>query len=263
MKTEELTAAPVVLLQVTDPHLHANAASKMRGVTTYETFLAVLEHAQRNVGWPPDAIIATGDLVQDESREGYRRFCSCLDDLGVPVYCIPGNHDDPTLMAEVLAAPPFHVGGATKLGAWRLIFLSTYVKGEDAGAVGADGLAELDRQLIAHPDDPTLICMHHQPVPMGSAWLDGVGLRDAAQFLQVVDAHANVRCVVWGHVHQASDRMRGNVRFLSTPSTCSQFRPSSDFFALDDRPPGLRWIELFPDGKLQSEVVWVGLENRR
>jgi Icc protein len=99
--------------------------------------------------------------------------------------------------------------------------------------------------------------MHHQPLPMGSAWLDGVGLRDAAEFLKVVDGHDNVRVVLWGHVHQASDRQRGAVRFLSTPSTCSQFLPGSDFFALDDRPPGLRWLELHADGSVNTEVAWV------
>lgn len=257
MKNEETKAAAAVVLQVTDPHLHANAASKMRGVNTYDTFLAVLKHVQRDHRWPPDAIIATGDLVQDESRQGYERFRSCLDGLGVPVFCIPGNHDDPALMAEVLGRPPFQVGGDTVLGAWRLIFLSTYMKGEDAGAVGNDALTALDRQLSAHSDNPTLICMHHQPVPMGSAWLDGVGLMDAAAFLQVTDKHAHVRGIVWGHVHQASDRQRGDVRLLSTPSTCAQFLPGHDFFALDNRPPGCRWISLLDNGRIETALDWL------
>jgi Icc protein len=99
--------------------------------------------------------------------------------------------------------------------------------------------------------------MHHQPLNMGSAWLDGVGLRDADRFLEILDAHSNVRGVVWGHVHQASDRTRGSVRFLSAPSTCSQFLPSSDFFAIDSRPPGMRWLMLQAGGKIDTEVVWV------
>lgn len=257
MKSEEANAAAAVLLQVTDPHLHANAASKMRGVNTYDTFLAILEHVQRDRRWPPDAIVATGDLVQDESREGYERFKSCLDRLGVPVFCIPGNHDDPVLMAEVLREPPFQVCGDALLGRWRLIFLSTYLKGEDAGAVGNDALAALDRQLAAHPENPTLICMHHQPVPMGSAWLDGVGLMDAAAFFQVADKHAQIRGIVWGHVHQASDRQRGDVRLLSTPSTCAQFLPGHDFFALDNRPPGCRWMSLLDDGRIDTALDWL------
>jgi Icc protein len=104
--------------------------------------------------------------------------------------------------------------------------------------------------------------MHHQPLPMGSTWLDGVGLRDSAAFLRVIDAHPQVRGVVWGHVHQASDRMRNDVRYLSTPSTCSQFKPGSDFFALDHRPPGLRWLDLRADGGIDTEIEWVDASDR-
>ena len=56
----------LTILQISDTHLHAAADSRMRGVTTYSTFLAVLEQAQRDPRWPVDAILATGDIVQDE-----------------------------------------------------------------------------------------------------------------------------------------------------------------------------------------------------
>ena len=62
--------------------------------------------------------------------------------------------------------------------------------------------------------------------------------------------------VVFGHVHQTVDRMIGNVRLLGTPSTCVQFKPRSDAFALDDLPPGYRWITLHPDGSIDTEVVF-------
>jgi Icc protein len=99
--------------------------------------------------------------------------------------------------------------------------------------------------------------MHHHPLPMGSIWLDGVALRDSKDFWQIIDAHPEVRGVVCGHVHQAHDQERDGLRFMSTPSTCAQFLPRSDFFALDDRPPGLRWIELHADGRIETEVAWV------
>ena len=83
--------AGLKLLQISDTHLHAAADSRMRGVTTYATFLAVLEQAKRDPRWPVDAILATGDIVQDESRAGYERFRAALEPLGVPVYCIPGQ----------------------------------------------------------------------------------------------------------------------------------------------------------------------------
>lgn len=245
------------LLQISDTHLHAAADSRMRGVTTYATLLAVLEHAKRDPRWPVDAIIATGDIVQDESRAGYERFRDALAPLGVPVYCIPGNHDDPVLMGEILMSGSFQLGGELREGKWSVVLLSTFLAGEDAGGLGPARLSGLKQALHAHTGQNILVAMHHHPLPMGSTWLDGVALRDAQAFWKVIDAHSDVRAVVCGHVHQASDRTRNRVRFLSTPSTCAQFLPNSEFFALDDRPPGMRWIELYDDGSIETEVSWV------
>ena len=248
---------PLTVLQISDTHLHAATDSRMRGVTTHQTFLSVLEYAQRDAHWPPDAILVSGDIVQDESRAGYERFKETLAPFDLPVFCIPGNHDDPKLMVEILGTAPFKVGGDVRLGSWSFVLLNTFLTGEDAGGLGEKRLHRLEAALREQVKQHVLVCMHHQPIPMGSAWLDGVGLRDAADFLEIIDAYDNVRGVLWGHVHQASDRYRGNVRFLSTPSTCSQFLPHSDFFAIDDRPPGLRWLELNPDGTIDTVVEWV------
>lgn len=247
---------PLVLLHISDTHLHATADSRMRGVVTYRTFLAVLEHAQRSAHWPPSGILVTGDVVQDESRAGYERFRSSIEHFGIPIYCVPGNHDDPKLMDELLSRPPFQFGGEARLPHWSLILLNTFLTGEDAGGLGEQRLRGLTAALKAHASQHVLIAMHHHPMPMGSEWLDGVALRDSEQFLRVVDAHDNIRAVVWGHVHQASDRQRRDVRFLSTPSTCSQFLPGSKFFALDQRPPGLRWLVLKRDGSIETDVEW-------
>jgi len=255
------TTFPLKVLQISDTHLHATVDSRMRGVNTYDTFMAVLRRARQGARWPADVILVTGDIVQDESRAGYHRFRAEMQTLGPPVFCIPGNHDDPKLMDELLSSPPFKVGGDVRVGRWSFVLLNTFLTGEDAGGLGEKRLHALAAALKDHVGQHVVVCMHHHPLPMGSAWLDGVGLRDAEQFLRVIDAHDNVRCVVWGHVHQASDRMRGNVRFLSTPSTCSQFLPSSDFFALDSRPAGLRWIDLYADGRIDTAVDWVGADR--
>ena len=44
---------------------------------------------------------------------------------------------------------------------------------------------------------------------------------------------------------------------MSTPSTCLQFLPNSDSFAVDSRPPGYRWVDLMANGRIDTEVVWV------
>ena len=255
------STGPVVVLQITDMHLHAAADSRMRGVTTYETLLAVIEHVRRDERWPPDAIVVTGDIVQDESRAGYERFRDTLAPLGIPVYCLPGNHDDPQLMADVLCQTPFQVCGDDAIGDWTMYFLSSFARGDDGGKIGAEAIAALDDSLSSQVSPFALVCLHHQPLPMGSAWLDGVGLRDAAAFLACIEKHSAVRGVLWGHVHQASDRNRNGVTYMSTPSTCAQFLPNNDSFALDSRPPGARWLQLNADGRIETDVDWLDDES--
>lgn len=254
--TESRKDTPLRLLQISDTHLHAAADSRMRGVTTYATLLSVLEHVRRDPRWPVHAILATGDIVQDESRAGYERFRATVEPLGVPVLSIPGNHDDPKLMDEVLTGGRFQVGGELREGSWSVVMLSTFLAGEDAGGLGPVRLQGLRKSLAANSRQHVLVAMHHHPLPMGSTWLDGVALRDSKAFWEIIDSFPNVRVVLSGHVHQASDQQRGSVRFLSTPSTCAQFLPGSDFFALDDRPPGLRWLTLHADGRIETEVAW-------
>ena len=244
------------MLQITDTHLFGSVDRLQRGINTQASLASVLAHARNDSRWPPDAVVVTGDIVHDESRAGYRRFRQTLETLGSPAYCIPGNHDDPELMAECLASPRVQFCGDVRLGTWRVILLNTHLPGEVGGELGANELARLEGTLTRLSSEHTLICMHHHPVPMGSAWMDQVGLRDAAQFLQIVQRHSQVRAVLWGHVHQASDRQLDGVRLLSTPSTCSQFLPASDEFAVDTRPPGMRWLALSPDGNLTTEVDW-------
>jgi Icc protein len=244
------------ILQLTDTHLHASKDSRMRGVRTYDTFCEVIEVAMTHPEFSPDIIVVTGDIVQDESTAGYERFRAALETFALPVLCIPGNHDDPVIMAELLSKQPFQLGGEWRLPRWSLVLLSTFLVGEDAGGLGPQRLAGLDRSLRDHADQNVLIFMHHHAIPMGSRWLDGVALRDANEFLQLVDRHRNVRGIVYGHVHQESDRERNGVRHLSSPSTCAQFLPGSEYFALDNRPPGCRWFRLYDDGSFDSEVQW-------
>ena len=51
---------------------------------------------------------------------------------------------------------------------------------------------------------------------------------------------------------RASDRV-----FLATPATCVQCKPGTPEPQVDERPPGYRWLELHPDGRIETRVVWL------
>lgn len=251
-----MTNKSLRVLQISDTHLHADREATMRSLNTYESFKAVVEHVQ-NSGHHPDIILATGDLVQDETRHGYDLFCQLVKGFDAPVHCIPGNHDSPGIMAEMLGTTPFHYCGSAQYANWHIVMLDSTVRWNDGGLLNAMQLEALDKTLDDQAQSHVLIGLHHHPLPTGSRWLDGLNLRNCEEFLAVVDRHQNVRAIVWGHVHQNSERLRNGVTMLSTPSTGAQFRPQSDVFMMDDRPPGYRWLQLFPDGRVETEVVWI------
>ncbi|MFQ3591059.1 MAG: phosphodiesterase, partial [Chloracidobacterium sp.] len=118
-------------------------------------------------------------------------------------------------------------------------------------------LQRLDAGLASHTQCPALVCLHHNPVATDARWMDAIGLANADAFFAVLDRHANVRGVVWGHIHQEVDQERNGARLLASPSTCIQFRPKTDTFGLDQRAPGYRRLWLHPDGRLETQVFRV------
>jgi Icc protein len=248
------------VIQVTDPHLYGAPGATLRGVDTDASLRAVLGDAFAAV---PDyaALLVTGDLVQDDA-DGYVRFRDILAGSKQPVLCVPGNHDIPAAMTRQLAGPPFQLCGALDVGAWRFVMLDSHEPGRVGGRLRPEELERLDALLgtsVLH----TLVCLHHHPVAMGSRWLDGIGLGNADDFWRVIDAHRSVRGVVWGHVHQAYEGLRGHVPLFATPSTGAQFLPASDRYALDERPPAYREFRLQADGRIDSQVRWLGRFDAR
>jgi 3',5'-cyclic-AMP phosphodiesterase len=249
---------PLRLLHFTDLHLAGDPEAVLRGIQPLASLRKTLAQAIAHThaaGWPPDAVVVTGDVVHDDPR-GYALFRREFAALGVPVCCIPGNHDIATDLSHQLDQPPFITRGTLDLRGWRLVLLDTSVAGKDGGHLAPAQLQLLEHAL-ASATTPVLVCLHHHPVPMSSDWLDRIGLDNAAEFFHIIDAHASVRGILWGHVHQAFDGLRRGVRLLSTPSTCAQFLPHARDFALDSQPPAFRTLELKPDGSLVTDLYWV------
>lgn len=240
-------------LQITDTHLFADANGCLLGLNTLQSLEAVIAAAaERNL--PADMILATGDLVHDGSPAAYRRVYSLLESFGAPVYCLAGNHDEANNLQGALSDGLLHYIPQIHKGNWNFLFLNSTVAGSEGGHLDADTLQTLEQQLAADRDSHTLVCLHHQPVLMGSHWLDSMAVDNADEFFSVIDRYDQVRGILWGHVHQEFDKMRKGVRLMATPSTCIQFLPGSDRFAVDSATPGYRWLSLHEDGRIETGV---------
>jgi Icc protein len=248
---------PVQLLHLTDPHLFADETRELYEVNTADSLKAVLADALAAGRARPDAILVTGDIAEDESRDAYLNFRRALSLFDGPVLCAPGNHDAPEAMAATLNEDGFQYCGAMLLGGWQIVVLSSHVHCDPAGFVAPGELVRLETSLASRPETPTLVAVHHPPVRVQSRWLDGVGLRNSAELLATIDRYPQVKCVLSGHVHQEIDILHRRVRVLTTPSTCAQFLPHTEDCVMDQRPPAYRKCELRADGLVDTRVTWL------
>ena len=255
-EAERLTTANpgvVRLVQITDCHIFAAAGERLRGMDTrssYEAVLsaAILEHPNLDL-W-----LATGDLSEDGSAEAYQFLARRFDATGVPTYWLPGNHDDPARMVSHFVASRVRAAKRLIAAGWQILLLDSTLPGEVCGRVGEAQLEFLDRSLREQPELHALVCLHHQAVDSGSRWIDRKGLQNGAELRARLARHDNVRAVLWGHVHQEGRWHESGIEWMSTPSSCVQFKPSSTEFALGDEAPGYRYLELAGDGSILTAV---------
>src|SRR3984893_5892352 len=168
----------VRLTHFTDPHLYGDERESLRGVATLPALTAALAQARSRAS-PPDSVLAVRYSVQADPA-GYAFSRRLFGALGLPVLCLPGNHDEPQAMQRELSGEPFVLGGFVDLGRWRIVLLDSCLPGSASGALSAPELARLEEALASAGTRHCMVCLHHHPVPMASRWLDRVRLTNAA-----------------------------------------------------------------------------------
>lgn len=241
------------LLQITDTHLFSDRKKDLLGIKTVQSYEAVVEHASR---YSSDclAVLSTGDLSQDHSPQSYIDFTTHIKRLNMPCYWLPGNHDLQAVMLPSLLQQGLAQTRQISSEHWQIIMLDSQVEGVVYGELSAQQLAFLERALNEYPQKHALICLHHHVLPIGSKWLDQHILKNSQPFLDLIASFDNVRAVLGGHVHQASDILHNGICFMTTPSTCVQFKPDSDDFALDTTAPGYRYLSLHKNGDISTRI---------
>jgi Icc protein len=243
--------SPLRLLQISDSHFTAPGRTLL-GVDTRDSLDALLARA---CAQPVDAVIASGDLAHDPEPAVYRRFETALrNHWSGPVLYLPGNHD--------LTAPLQATLGTRQnlgLGAWEVLAFDSHEDHSVGSAFGREEREALAERIRLSPAQFLLLACHHPPLPVGCPWLDKDCIPAGRELLESCAADPRVRGLVFGHVHQAFEAAVGAVKVLGTPSTCFQFEPGSARFSIDRSPatgvPGYRWLELYDDGTLRTEVA--------
>lgn len=252
MSSPSSHSSSVLVVQLTDSHLFAEADGTLLGMPTRASLDAVVERVL--IEQPAiDLVLATGDLSQDGTVESYQAFREASERLNAPVRWIPGNHDELREMAIAAQNSDF-LEPVVDVGNWRVTMLDSAVSGSVPGYLQDGQLQLLAQALSEAPERHHLVCLHHHPVPIGAVWMEPIGLRNPEALFSVLDRFPQVRAVLWGHVHQEFDQLRDGVRLMASPSTCIQFAPNSVDFGLDDLAPGYRWLRLHDDGRVETGV---------
>src|SRR5690625_7932378 len=83
---------------------------------------------------------------------------------------------------------------------WLIVCLDTHVAGTNEGY-----LEDAQLQLLkkaATKGQNVLAAMHHNPVPMGSTWLDPMMVSKATKLLYICDCNPSIRGMIEGQFHQ-------------------------------------------------------------
>ena len=241
------------LVQITDTHLYADSSGVLVGMNCEEGLrdvLTLIRTQEHNLV----TALCTGDISQDNSLASYQRFYHLVASLGISQYWIPGNHDEVAVMQQAVGSDNPCLNKSFQLAGWRIIMLNTHVDGKVYGELSAGEMDFLEAQLKAAEHQHVLICIHHNCLPVEAAWLQKHALVNSDELLALIDRFPQVKGVVFGHIHQDYERSRNAVLYLGAPSTCIQFHPSKNEFALDQCNPGYRWLELYSDGVIKSGV---------
>ncbi len=242
------------ILQLTDCHLFKNEGTRLCGMDTTASLKAVVAAATESLRWPPDAVIITGDITQDESDESYRRFLNVFEPLDVSVFCLPGNHDIPAKLVSILESDNVHTTRQVLTDAWQVLLLDSTVYKQNAGFLRQEELNFLDQCLSVHEELNTLVCLHHNVIDTGTSWVDTMTVKNAGEFFAVLDKHPNVKGVLTGHIHHELSQKHKTIPIYGSPSTCIQFKPKAPRFKLDTLLPGYRWLELKNNGLIKTGV---------
>lgn len=263
--------AMTLVVQLSDPHVWRRGEKLYGKIDT----AARLEAAVRRVnGLParPDLVVVTGDLVNDGTEHEYRHVVEILDALEVPWRALPGNHDDADTARRILEASGglFDDGGygwsrpcsgVVDLPGVRIVGLDTSRAGRPDGDLDDGDLDAARQAILDRPDVVPVVALHHPPIPLGLAAMDGMRLHPdaAARFGDLIE-EVGVHAVWCGHVHRATATPWRGAVVLSSPSTAhslaSDLRPDAPL-TVSNEPPGLL-VHRFDGASLTSHVLTIG-----
>lgn len=206
----------ILVAQVSDTHFDLGTRNTERA----QRVMAYLADLRRR----PDVIVVTGDITDSGKPEQYAEARMALQ-ADIPVYAIPGNHDERSAFREVLlGVPPVDapVNQVHRAGDLTLILLDSSDPGQSSGRIAQETYDWLAATLAATPADAAvLLALHHPPVLLHSPIVDPIALVEPERLAAVVAGDERIVATLAGHAHTAGTSTFGGRPLLLGPSTAS------------------------------------------
>jgi 3',5'-cyclic-AMP phosphodiesterase len=254
----------VRIIQFSDPHLIPSVGEKFLGVDTFVTLRSSVEKAM-SLTPLPDAFFVTGDIAESGDAETYARFRDLFAENVIPVFTVPGNHDDFEVMKEVFHGSKIETVDHFVLGDSLCIFLDSHIPNQGYGALGPEILQRVDFLLHTYSRKAVIISLHHPPFSPCPA--PGCKLQGEEELMDILQKISQPVVILSGHLHRGVDESLGHVRLLTGPSTFAQCQHPTegqnvnfnDFYAshqMDISRQGFRVLDFLNDGNIRTEIVW-------
>ncbi|MFE7742525.1 metallophosphoesterase [Nocardia sp. NPDC057455] len=208
---------PMILVaQVSDTHFDLGARNTQRVQRVMEFFAGLRRR--------PDAILVTGDITDSGKPEQYAEAKLAFD-TEIPVYALPGNHDDRAgfrtgLLGEPTSDAP--INRTHRIGDLTVALLDSSIPGEPGGRLADETYRWLVDVLDEAPSGkPILLALHHPPAHLYSPIVDGISLADPQRLAELVAGDDRIVAVLTGHAHSAATTTFGGRPLLVGPSTAS------------------------------------------
>jgi len=225
------TTPDTFLVQLTDLHIREPGRLAYGRIDT-APYLQQAVQSVLALPQQPDAVVITGDLTDFGRAAEYEHLARLLAPLTMPVYLMPGNHDDRDQLRRSFPDHAYLGTGddtagfiqySVRVGALRLITLDTCVPGASHGTLCEKRLGWLEAQLDACRNEPVVVALHHPPFTTLIGHMDEIGLLQGADALEALIArHGNVERLICGHLHRAIDVRFGGTIASTSPAPAHQ-----------------------------------------
>ena len=221
------------LVQLTDTHLCRVRGGTLLGMDTDHSLQAVIDLVQQErAGWTccwRPAICLTGERAKPMSA------CRTISTQ------LPGQTSGCLVITMIAMRWKRwqcwrcqRLSREIRCGNWQILMLDSQVPGEVGGELGATEMAFLASALEAPSEQGlyTLVCLHHQPVAIGSQWLDEQMVADAETSSAVLDRYPGAKaCCGVMYTSRSIDNIRSaatgfalDLRAVCTPECRLQGR---------------------------------------